>query len=184
MPSIDHVRGLSQFIHSVFFFGAPHRGLNTKALELLVNEDPKENLIRDLREDSSLLQILNHLFPKVAKHLRIVSVYECQHTPTTVRLPDGSWARVGEPAMAVKENSACLSMENEELVAVDQNHSMIAKLSPDLGSVYHTVVKYMTEYAQAAPAATRQRVHEAPTLTSFERLNITDPSASFKFICL
>ena len=149
----------------------------------MVKEDPKRNLIREMREDSSVLQILNHVFPQVAKHLRIVTVYELQRTPTTVEKPDGRWSREGKPAMSVKENSACLSMGNEVLVAVDQNHSMIAKLSPDPGSVYHTILTHMTEHAQAAPARTRQRVLEEPVANLFERLSITDPSASTKFIC-
>ena len=56
--------------------GAPHQGIETKALEILVRGQATEDMIRELTGDSPTLRDLNDKFRHVAKHINILSCYE------------------------------------------------------------------------------------------------------------
>ncbi|CAF9928728.1 MAG: hypothetical protein ALECFALPRED_004126 [Alectoria fallacina] len=144
-------------IYSVCLFGVPHRGLNTKALEEMVAEEPTKILIEDLREDSEVIRSLRENFAKYSEPMKILTCYELLETPT-MELVDRKWARTGRPEMMVNESSACLGFSNEDRISIYANHSMIAKLSDQAGSEYHRIKDNLGSHVKIAPAAVQRRL--------------------------
>ena len=70
----------------VVFLGAPHRGLDNKALQTLVMPDLSRDIVDELGEQSPTLTDLNENFAKIAHQLKILSCYELRPTPTIVRV--------------------------------------------------------------------------------------------------
>jgi hypothetical protein len=68
----------------VVFLGAPHRGLDNKALQTLVMPEFSKDIVDELGEQSSTLTDLNENFAKIAHDLQILSCYELRPTPTVV----------------------------------------------------------------------------------------------------
>lgn len=66
------------------FLGAPHRGLDNKALQTLVMPEFSKDIVDELGEQSSTLTDLNENFAKIAHDLQILSCYELRPTPTVV----------------------------------------------------------------------------------------------------
>ena len=66
------------------FLGAPHRGLDNKALQTLVMPELSKDIVDELGEQSSTLTDLNENFAKIAHDLQILSCYELRPTPTVV----------------------------------------------------------------------------------------------------
>ena len=145
-------RDICDSIYSIILFGAPHRGLNTAALEVLVQGKRRERLIKDLKHDSSFLQSLSKAFSQVSKHLKIVSCYEMKETPTAkVKENDPeSWTRTGPTAMMVEPGSARLFTSNETEIEIDADHSNIAKLER-VSRAYQRLKELMTEHVDSAP---------------------------------
>ncbi|KAL9003003.1 MAG: hypothetical protein Q9188_004103 [Gyalolechia gomerana] len=73
-------------VRSIIFFGAPHKGLETKKLELLVQSQPSENLTKELRPGSTTLSGLNENFCHVSEDIPILSCYEKVKTKTPVKV--------------------------------------------------------------------------------------------------
>lgn len=146
-------------IYSVFFFGVPHRGLETPAIERMVAREPTKELIEDLKEGSTLLRGLNERFPEAAKAIKLVTCREQLETPTTQEREGapGEYERTGPLRMMVSETAANLFSVNEERIPIQENHSMIAKLSDEPGSEYHAVRDKMSAHADVAPAVIERR---------------------------
>ncbi|KAI0847977.1 hypothetical protein F5Y00DRAFT_96270 [Daldinia vernicosa] len=104
-----------------------------------VIDEPPENLVRDLTPDSPTMKALREDFTKANKDIKIVSCHERRETPTAVKQENGTLKRCGPPAMMVREGSACLGWDNEKTIPINENHSMIAKLTRKEGSAYHRV---------------------------------------------
>ena len=68
----------------VVFLGAPHRGLDNKALQTLVMPELSKDIVDELGEQSSTLTDLNENFARIAHDLQILSCYELRPTPTVV----------------------------------------------------------------------------------------------------
>ena len=68
----------------VVFLGAPHRGLDNKALQTLVMPELSKDIVDEHGEQSSTLTDLNENFAKIAHDLQIMSCYELRPTPTVV----------------------------------------------------------------------------------------------------
>ena len=143
----------------MFFFGVPHRGLETAAIERMVELEPTKELIADLKEGSTLLRELSERFPEVAKSIKLVTCRELLETPTTQEREGapGVYERTGPLKMMVSETAANLFSVNEERIAIQANHSMIAKLSDEPGSGYHAVRDKMSAHADVAPAVIQRR---------------------------
>ena len=73
-------------VREIIFLGAPHRGLNVKALETLVEFQPTEDLIRELRPGSPTLTSLNNRFKDVVKDVHILTCYELHRTKTAKKV--------------------------------------------------------------------------------------------------
>lgn len=73
-------------VRSIIFFGAPHKGLETTALETLVKSQVTEDMIRELKSESPTLTELNDKFRYVAKNIDILTCYELSPTKTVVEV--------------------------------------------------------------------------------------------------
>ncbi len=69
-------------VPAIIFFGAPHRGLQTEALETIVKLRPSEDLVKELQIQSPTLRELNDKFRHVAENIDILSCYETIPTRT------------------------------------------------------------------------------------------------------
>ena len=139
-------------VYSIILFGAPHRGLNTTALEVLVQGKRRERLIKDLKYDSSFLQTLSKAFSQISTRLKIISCYELLETPTAKAKENNPelWDRSGPTAMMVEPGSARLFTSNETEIGIDANHSNIAKLKRD-SEAYQRVRELMAKHVDSAP---------------------------------
>ncbi|KAH0541634.1 hypothetical protein FGG08_003924 [Glutinoglossum americanum] len=122
------------------FMGAPHRGLDTAALETVVGSKPTGDLIRELKAESPTLRELNEKFLRVATEFDILTCFETEPTKTVIEKPDGSWKREGDPAMMVPPESALLYFQREKRVSSQTDHSQIAKLRRSEAGIYHQVI--------------------------------------------
>ncbi|KAJ4276392.1 hypothetical protein NW764_009857 [Fusarium oxysporum] len=147
-------------VHVVCFFGAPNRGIENHALLQVYGEKRPGQVIRDLGAGSSVLNALNESWIEISKKVKIVSCFELRVTPT-VRLmqddPDGFPQRDGPLALMVSRDSACFYTENETRIPIDLNHSMIAKLTNEPGSAYHSIAR--TIKAQVQDALKQQELY-------------------------
>jgi hypothetical protein len=74
-------------VRAVFFFAAPHKGLNIDALRSMVDGEPTKQLIDELERGSSTLDQLSEDFMRtMSKTLNIHSYYECLRTRTVIRV--------------------------------------------------------------------------------------------------
>jgi hypothetical protein len=74
---------LIQSTRAIVFFGAPHRGLDIDALQIVTQGRPTEEMIRDLHPTSKLLLDLNDAFRALSGSVVLISCYETNETPTT-----------------------------------------------------------------------------------------------------
>lgn len=158
-------------IYAVVFFGPPHRGLEVQSLEQLTRGKETHGLITDLEKGSTLLRELNEKFPNVSKNIKIVTCFELQATPTTQSRHDDSesWERTGPTKMMVDQNSACLYTANEIRIAIDSNHSKIAKLSR-ADEAYQRIRTFFEDNMSVAQATIKTRVHQYNAMQAIERI--------------
>ena len=145
-------------MHSVVFFGAPHQGMELDAVLALVRGQPTQRLIEDLMPGSTLLENLNEEFKYVVEDVKVIACIELKLTPTARADENGLWQRNGPEKMMVSKESARLFAANEDVVAMNRNHSMIAKLSDHTGSDYWRVLEVLRRYASEAPRIVRRRL--------------------------
>jgi hypothetical protein len=127
----------------------------------LVLGEPPENLIRDLTPGSTLLKDLNESFGNISRRVEIITCFELRQTPTTINKQDGSgWERKGPKKMMITQDSACLYLLNERRIPINENHSMIAKLSTREGSKYHTVKNEISKIVDQARTTVSYRYQQ------------------------
>jgi hypothetical protein len=115
-----------------------------------LSEHPPENLVRDMKEGSATLKTLKERFIRAANEVKVLSCYELRLTPTSTKKSDGSFVRDGPKRIMVTQESACLYWSNETRMPINENHSMIAKLSRRPGSAYHGIKDYMAQIVHEA----------------------------------
>lgn len=157
IATFEECKELRPCIYSIVLFGAPHRGLNTTALETLVTGSVSERLIRDLKSDSVVLANLSAEFASASKKVRIITCSELRTTPTARKDPEGRWKRDGPEVMMVDRVSACLYVDQEERIEINENHSMIAKLSDQPSSAYHVLRNKLKDHVTRAPNVVMSR---------------------------
>ncbi|KAI9772824.1 MAG: hypothetical protein M1840_008706 [Geoglossum simile] len=123
-------------VQLIVFMGAPHRGLDTTALETLVKSKPTEGLVRELKAGSPTLTELNDKFRHIATDITILSCFESNPTKTAIEKPDGSWKREGNPVMMVPLDNARLFFPREICIDSYSDHSRIAKLRRSEAGIY------------------------------------------------
>ncbi|KAL8783807.1 MAG: hypothetical protein Q9195_009274 [Heterodermia aff. obscurata] len=126
-------------VRSIIFLGAPHKGLEIRALETLVKTQPGEDIVRELKAESPTLTELNDKFRYVAENIDILTCYEMIPTKTAMQMEDGSWKKEGPPEMMVSLDSARQWYPREKLVACNADHTQIAKLKRGENSIYPSV---------------------------------------------
>ncbi|KAL8856323.1 MAG: hypothetical protein Q9178_007087 [Gyalolechia marmorata] len=135
-------------VSSLIFFGAPHRGLETSALQTIVKSQPLEELVQELQTSSPTLRELNDKFRHVVGDISILTCYETVPTKTAIKvsydymlahLPNGQLARQGEPKLLVPFHSATLDLPREQPVPCNGDHSQIAKVRRSEASKYYAV---------------------------------------------
>lgn len=147
----DYPSKVADIVYSVVFFGAPNQGLETSALLTLYTGEQTERLIRDLTPGSTILNHLHESFVATQGKLKVLTCFETQTTPTSMRAPDdphGEPKRTGKEVMMVPKQSACLYTNNEERIPINLNHSMIAKLSSLPGSAYYTIARHLKSHVR------------------------------------
>lgn len=157
VATVEEYKELRPCIYSIVLFGAPHRGLNTTALEKLVIGTVSERLIRDLKSDSAVLASLSAAFASASKKVKIITCFELRTTPTAGKDAGGRWNRHGPEVMMVDRISACLYVDQEERIEINENHSMIAKLSDQPSSAYHVLRSKLKDHVAKAPAVVMSR---------------------------
>jgi len=125
--------------------------MENNKLRELTKDCWSENLVSDLSPGSGLLTELNENFAEAAAELKIVSCVELQPTPEPkASLHDpNTWKRTGPLKMIVDKDSACLYTQNEQIIEIDKNHSIIAKLSIK-DSDYQRVLSALRSHSQEA----------------------------------
>lgn len=155
---------LHELVPLLIFMGAPHGGLETKALETLVKGQPTQPLIEELRKGSPVLKAMATKFARIANRIKILSVFETLPTKTAILVQssyrrlqftsrdshiadayqvNGVWKREGPEVMMVKEEDANTYLVNETRISSHTDHSQIAKLSHSEDSVYGSVREHI-----------------------------------------
>ena len=160
-----------QCVYSVVLFGPPHRGLEIQALEQLTRGTERHGVITDLEKGSTLLRELNEKFPSVSRNLKIITCFELQATPTIRRRLDDpeSWERTGPSKIMVDRNSACLYSANESRIAIDKNHSRIAKLSR-ADEAYQRLKTIFEDDISIAQATIQSRLNRVNVVKAVKRI--------------
>lgn len=148
----ERPEGLEKIVPLVIFFGAPHGGLATTALETLVKGTPSQTLIEELKPGSPFLDSLTFKFKRISLNMKILSVYERQPTASAVETSKGVWKREGPPVMMVERDRALLFWPNEDEVSSQTDHKNISKLERTEGGTYGYV---LTAIATALRLPTR-----------------------------
>lgn len=149
-----HPELLEKVVPLVVFFGAPHDGLETQALETLVKGRPSQEFIQELKPGSPVLERLSNDFKRISTNIKILTIFERLPTPTAVATSSGEWKREGAPVMMVKTSSACLYWPNETRVSSQTNHKTVSKLERGANGPYEDVKR---EIASALEAPHRQK---------------------------
>ncbi|KAI9678535.1 MAG: hypothetical protein M1822_007478 [Bathelium mastoideum] len=136
---------LSQ-LSAAIFFGAPNGGLETKTLESLVDGQPSADLVDQLKPDSPTIRDLKKDFLKVARDIKILSIYELKESKTVVKNSDGKWTRDGPLQMMVNYQSAILNFPDETSLPYDRDHSGIAKLERGETGIYPSVSDFISRF--------------------------------------
>lgn len=86
---VDYFKANGSFddmpVASAVFFEAPHRGLETKAMEDIMKKDPSafsQGLINELVADSPTLHTSSKDFARMVEGLPVLTCYETRETPT------------------------------------------------------------------------------------------------------
>ncbi|KAF4955463.1 hypothetical protein FSARC_11830 [Fusarium sarcochroum] len=137
-------------VRAILFFGTPHRGLNIKALETMVQGQENAKLIKDLEGESAALENLREGFKRIANTFKIYSFVETRTTPMVTEI-DGVWQRGAHREMMVSRNSAMLDCDTETIRMVTADHSEMVKLRKGQEGPYRYIVSIIKEALQSAP---------------------------------
>ncbi|KAI1416951.1 hypothetical protein F5Y13DRAFT_153431 [Hypoxylon sp. FL1857] len=159
--------GILESTRAVFFFGAPHGGLEVDSLvEMVENitdgnrQSTRLKLLEQLREDSEFLEDQKERLITVWARptLRLFSFYELKETPTVVQDSQGNWDRKGEAVQLVKNISSLLFLPSESRYSVDGNHSDMVKFMSQVDVTYQTVVRSLENVLSEHRKASQQRL--------------------------
>ena len=184
-------------VRSIVFLGAPHRGLETTALESLVKSQATEDMIRELKAESPTLTELNDKFRHVAKAIDILTCYELSPTKTAIevlydhvniniatnglQMPDGTWKREGPPMMMVSLDSARQWYPREECVACHADHTQIVKLKRGENGIY-TSVRWAIKKALLSAGDLYSEAKGTPRDESFHSGSIDEASTMHRSV--
>ncbi|KAJ8130970.1 hypothetical protein O1611_g2656 [Lasiodiplodia mahajangana] len=136
---------------AMFFFGAPHAGLDVDALVGMVDnvtlgdrKSTRAKLLDHLRENSEYLEEhkenVVQLWSK--PKLQVVSFYELRKTRIVAKDHSGEWARNGTEVQLVQNMSSLLFIPLEVRYSVDEDHSEMVKFMNPTDETYRTVIRH------------------------------------------
>jgi hypothetical protein len=150
LPNSRHAE-LAKRVSLLILFGPPHRGLeNEKLRELTLGTWP-ERLVSDLSPGSDLLKYLNEHFAHASAHIKLITCIEQKATPEPIALEGkpSQWTRSGPEKMMVDAGSASLFTTNETRITINENHSMMAKLSAS-SHAYIEILRILSTHIEKA----------------------------------
>ncbi|KAF1957426.1 hypothetical protein CC80DRAFT_592694 [Byssothecium circinans] len=159
---------LNKATYGLLFLGTPHKGLFIEdILSMIGGDNPRRDLVEELRKNSSSLQSQVADFRNLARDYKIVSFYETQQSRRLKWDEEKSgFRRTGEFITSVEPDSALLQLpDNMEVkVKVDADHSNIAKFKMKKGEPYTTALRYLKQFEFEAGKQVPQRFHQKITL--------------------
>ncbi|KAI0861632.1 hypothetical protein F4860DRAFT_475705 [Xylaria cubensis] len=153
--SAAEYKTLSRLFRGALFFGVPNLGIEQDSFQTIVQGNPNDTLIDDIRHGSNYLRRLNDYFSRnpVEAHFKQFWAYETLESPTVVRNSRGEINQNGPRAILVSRESATLrSIESNSSVTfpIKATHSDMVKFtreSPD----YHIVVSKISSIVNDDP---------------------------------
>ncbi|KAK6356073.1 hypothetical protein TWF718_000447 [Orbilia javanica] len=147
----DSVRG-------IFFFSVPFRGIYLKDVFFMLHGDKEigdegRELVEGIAYETARVTGTIDMFKKRIEETktRVFSFYETRMTPKVIKLPDGGYARHGDPILIVNKDSVALGISGlEELFPAKGNHSTIVKFESEQDPAYRTVHDRLNEIIQSA----------------------------------
>ncbi|CAN9367706.1 unnamed protein product [Alternaria alternata] len=143
---------LRDTISGLIFIGTPHLGIRNQDWAEIWDDEPSGILIRDLSPGSSFLKVLGESFKQYLSQEKILTVYELQESHTILKKEDGTIDRKGKLILRIEEEAACVHVDNETRVPIDEDHSKIAKLRNVEGNPYHQVKDKLNDILSHANA--------------------------------
>ncbi|KAI0546033.1 hypothetical protein F4679DRAFT_559170 [Xylaria curta] len=139
--STTEYRTLLHLFRGALFFGVPNLGIEQDSVHTIVQGNPNNTLIYDMKPGSNYLSQLNKYFSLnlVEAHFKQFWAYETLESPTVVRTSRGEINRNGPRAILVSRESATLESDSSVTFPIKATHSDMVKFtreSPD----YHIVV--------------------------------------------
>ncbi|TRX90263.1 hypothetical protein FHL15_008808 [Xylaria flabelliformis] len=176
--STAEYKTLSRLFRGALFFGVPNLGIEQDSFQTIVQGNPNDTLIDDIRHGSNYLRRLNDYFSRnpIEAHFKQFWAYETLESPTVVVCDDsesrcmlstnksqrtsrGEINQNGPRAILVSRESATLrSIESNSSVTfpIKATHSDMVKFtreSPD----YHIVVSKISSIVNDNPSNDSQR---------------------------
>ncbi|KAF8246979.1 hypothetical protein K440DRAFT_661715 [Wilcoxina mikolae CBS 423.85] len=140
----------------ILFFGTPHRGMVVGNLRTALEQsgnDQRADLLEEINENCRELKKDLDRFIDLCDGFKICSFYETSQTPGVVVMPNGTWIREAEYAIAVADESAILQLPTsiERKISVDRDHSMMIKFKTKIDAVYCDIRRELGEMISLAP---------------------------------
>ncbi|KAH8660524.1 hypothetical protein BX600DRAFT_438738 [Xylariales sp. PMI_506] len=136
---------LSARLHSVFFFGTPHRGSDTansatllgRTLRASLGTNMNSKLLKDLDTNSKILETTSTSFVEICGKLKICSFYETDKMEHV-------------NAVVVDKESAIMGVRNEVVVPMPGDHRSICRFSDAKDVRFKPVITRLAAFAHAA----------------------------------
>ncbi|KAM7210732.1 hypothetical protein V8F06_013894, partial [Rhypophila decipiens] len=174
----------------MLFFGVPNLGLRHQQLTSITQGQPNRVLINDLvvdgdTEPSNFLKRLAEQFSDFCKsRYRVISFYECRHSPTVEIQPDGTLRKTGSGCLMVTEKSATstglVAVTDEVNIAFDTDHTGLVKYDSQDHMHYPIVEEQLKKLVNEQVPQAAQRFAEAHLTAEQKSVwdNLNDPPYS------
>jgi WD40 repeat protein len=117
---LEEYEGFAQRVRAIFFLATPHRGSNlAELLSRILQVTPGTRpFVTDLHPNSSIIESINHEFPRHCQSLQLHSFYETM--PMNFGL---------KKSIVVPKDSATLGYPNERTTYLNANHREVCKFA-------------------------------------------------------
>lgn len=142
------------YIICLVFFGAPHNGMNLRALEgsLRTSIERNRTLVEELKPSSTLVKDLKARFGRSFSRdgPKVISVLEQRETEETVVDEKGNFDKTGKKQIVVNNESGKLDWEGREHIIYDSqsDHSQVAQVTRSSSGTYQALKYHMCQSLQ------------------------------------
>ncbi|OXV05498.1 hypothetical protein Egran_06734 [Elaphomyces granulatus] len=176
----DPMASLYKATYGILQFATPNKGMVIDDMKQITEGEenhPRNDLLRDLKLNSSpLIQQLD-AFKNLIKDRKVVSFYETRET-RRLELDSNTqhWRRTGDYFTPVDTNTSLLQLPDniEEKIPAATDHSGIVKFDGQYNATYRSALTKLRQFEQDAPSAISARFHLQST-TSFSESRSTTP---------